>query len=91
MATTSDTVIKQDRLEELAEMYNANLQTLAAELITAAAAFEKERSYSVFLTVLTCTEHIDDAMRARTAMRTHSDSFQQRYPDRAANAALNVS
>ena len=87
---TAELEVKKDQLEELADFYSGKMRGICPKLAAAVERFSESFTYADLLQIEGCVEDLRHAMMSRTSMRTHSASFRQRYPEKTADAALDV-
>jgi hypothetical protein len=73
-----------DKFERLANMYGKELTILMKQASEALEEFALVRSYSAWLKYKNVNDRIGEAMIMRNAMRTHSDTFRDKFPDTGA-------
>lgn len=75
--------IEADKLERLSLMYGKELGVQIGRLRDALAEFDAKRSFGDWLTARNIADRINELMIMRNAVRTHSDSFREKFPDSA--------
>ena len=70
-----------DKFERLSQMYGKELTMLMGQARAALEEFALSRTYSAWLKYRNVNERIGELMVMRGAMRTHSDTFRDKFPD----------